>query len=169
MVMILVSSVVLSGTLVSWFIHSVIQNGTSPLFIASQEGHMEVVDVLVKNGAAINQPKNIGRNLWYTHSVYSLLISLTQTGATPLFIASQKGHSDIVNTLITSGADINRPRNVGRVVHCSSLFPLTQDGATPLYIASQKGHSDIVNTLIRNGADINQQHAVLYTCTTIQS
>jgi ankyrin repeat protein len=54
-----------------------------------------------------------------------------KTGATPLYIASQNGHSDIVNILIRNGADINLARNTG---------------ATPLYIASQNGHSDVVNT-----------------------
>ena len=32
-----------------------VQNGTSPLYVASQEGHSEVVDVLVKAGADVNQ------------------------------------------------------------------------------------------------------------------
>ena len=39
-------------------------------------------------------------------------IPLTQDGATPLFIASQNGHSDVVNILIKNGADINLARNV---------------------------------------------------------
>ena len=32
-----------------------IQDGHSPLFVASQEGHSEVVDVLLKAGADIHQ------------------------------------------------------------------------------------------------------------------
>ena len=32
---------------------------------------------------------------------------LTQDGATPLFMASQNGHSDVVNILIRNGADVN--------------------------------------------------------------
>ena len=31
----------------------------------------------------------------------------TQTGATPLYIASQKGHNSVVNSLLKNGADIN--------------------------------------------------------------
>ena len=34
-------------------------------------------------------------------------ITLTQTGATPLMIASQNGHSDVVNILLRYGADVN--------------------------------------------------------------
>ena len=46
-------------------LYTPLRNGASPLFIASQEGHSEVVDVLVKNGAHINQPSNVGRGLTY--------------------------------------------------------------------------------------------------------
>ena len=42
-------------------------------------------------------------------------IPLTQDGATPLFIASQNGHSDVVNIiLIRNRADINLALNVWR-------------------------------------------------------
>ena len=37
---------------------------------------------------------------------------LSQDGTTPLFIASQEGHSDIVTILIRSGANINIPHEV---------------------------------------------------------
>ena len=106
-------------------IYTPLQDGASPLFIASQEGHSEVVDVLLKNGADINQPMNVGRGLtyiWYTHSVCSSLIPLTQDGATPLYVASENGHSDTVNTLIRNGADINQPANVGRGLTYGTLI-----------------------------------------------
>ena len=99
-------------------------------------------------------------------SLCSSLIPLTKTGATPLYIASQNGHHDTVNTLIQNGADINWPCNVergltyGTLNLCSLLIPLTQDGTPPLYIASQNGHSDTVTTLIRNGANVNQPNKV---------
>ena len=43
---------------------------------------------------------------WYMH------FPLTQSGATPLFIASQDGYSDVVNILIRNGADVNLARHV---------------------------------------------------------
>ena len=38
---------------------SLLQTGASPLYTASQEGHSDVVDVLLKNGADINQANNV--------------------------------------------------------------------------------------------------------------
>ena len=68
----------------------------------------------MKNGADIDQPSHVGRALTYGTYTHSVCSSLTQDGATPLHIASEEGHSDIVNTLIRNGANINQPKNVGR-------------------------------------------------------
>ena len=40
------------------------------------------------------------------HSSLHVIIPLIQDGATPLFVASEQGHSDVVNILIRNGADI---------------------------------------------------------------
>jgi hypothetical protein len=61
-----------------------------------------------------------------------------ETGATPLYIASQNGRKDVVELLLRAGADKDKD---------------TSDGCTPLYIASFNGHKDIVELLRRAGAD----------------
>ena len=48
----------------------------------------------------------VGDGNWYMH------FPLTQDGVTPLFNASQKGHSDVVNILIRNGADVNMVHHV---------------------------------------------------------
>ena len=48
------------------------------------------------------------------HLYLHVIIPLSQDGVTPLFMASQKGHSEVVNILIRDGADINLARNVWR-------------------------------------------------------
>ena len=35
-----------------------------------------------------------------------------QTNATPLYVASQEGHHDVVQTLLGAGADVNIARSV---------------------------------------------------------
>jgi ankyrin repeat protein len=59
-------------------------------------------------------------------------------GATPLFIATQKGHEVVVRALIQAGADISKAMDTG---------------VMPLFIAAQKGHEVVVRALIQAGAD----------------
>ena len=40
-----------------------VQNGASPLYVASQEGHSGVVDILLKAGADVHQATT---KVWYT-------------------------------------------------------------------------------------------------------
>jgi len=67
--------------------------------------------------------------------------------STPVFIASWKGHTEVVKLLLqTGGIDVNQAR--------------TTDGVTPLLIASQKGHTEVVKLLLETGEtggiDVNQ-------------
>ena len=48
----------------------------------------------------------------YRTFISTCYYSFTQDGATPLYIVSQKGYSDIVNILIRNGADVNLAHNV---------------------------------------------------------
>ncbi|WP_155159522.1 ankyrin repeat domain-containing protein [Sansalvadorimonas verongulae] len=60
--------------------------GTTPLFMAAQNGHGRVVETIANTrGVSVNK----------RHS----------DGATALFMACQEGHADIVDTLLEAGAD----------------------------------------------------------------
>lgn len=65
----------------------------SALYIAAQNGHISVVDVLLVNGANPNIAKT--------------------TGATPLFIASQQNYIEIVTSLLKAGSNPNAPTSQG--------------------------------------------------------
>ena len=94
-------------------------NGATPLFIASDWGHGEIVKLLIKAGADVNK-------------------ALTTDGATPLFIACQKGHDKIVKLLLASGADASLP---------------TIAGFRPINIACCFGHEQVLSTLLAYNAD----------------
>ena len=57
-----------------------------------------------------------------------------EDGSSPLYIASQNGHTDIISLLLKANANLNRQRD---------------DDTSPLYIASQQGHTDIVSLLLK--------------------
>ena len=68
-------------------------NGYTALMAAAMVGHLEVVELLLQNGAVVN--------------VYS------HYGITPLSAASRNGHIAIVETLLRNGADKDAVDNRG--------------------------------------------------------
>ena len=93
------------------------ENCCTPLHVASDHGHTEVVGLLLQSGADVNQAN---KNGW-----------------TPLNTASYKGHTEVVGLLLQAGANVNQAQ---------------KEGATPLYIASQNGHTGTMTLLVFNGA-----------------
>jgi ankyrin repeat protein len=103
--------------------------GSTPLCIAAQMGHVDVVRVLAGAGANLDQAK-------------------TTDGATPLFIAAQKGYVDILQTLIDAGANINQ-------VMTGVNFKSNATGSSPLFVAAQFGQVDVIKVLAAAGADLH--------------
>ena len=68
-------------------------DGWTPLYSAANKGYLEIVKLLIENGADINKSNNDG---W-----------------TPLYSAADKGHLEVVKLLIENGADINKSNNNG--------------------------------------------------------
>ena len=93
---------------------------------------MEVVRELLAQGAAV-EAANIN-------------------GVTPLFIASEKGHLEVVNALLSRGAAVDS------VLMVSASAPHFV-GSTPLYVASHFGHAGVVRALLLRGAAVNHASA----------
>ena len=87
-------------------------NGTTPIYVAAQENHIEVVKLLMYSTNNPNEPCN--------------------DGTTPIFMAAYENHIEIVKLLMNTTENPNQARN---------------DGATPLSIATQKNHLEIVQLL----------------------
>ena len=68
----------------------------------------------------------------------------TNTGLTPLHLASQAGHLGAVEALITAGANINQSGNDGK-----------GGDVTAIHIAADAGHHDVVDTLATGGANVD--------------
>ena len=96
--------------------------------LASEKGHKEVVETLVKGGAHLNLQNNVR---WLIdHFFYNLrptLISppytflFQQFGYTALILAAEKGHKAVVEILCENGADKSIGNKVSaRYADCGS-------------------------------------------------
>ena len=124
-------------------------DGSTPLLLACEEGHLEAVTHIVEEwGADVNAAAN------YYHNTSGEKIE----EATPIFVAAFQGHSDIVQLLISKGADIS-------TVTSAQEHP-EYDGLTPLIGALMANHPEqgfyekttdvstmIVRLLLNAGAD----------------
>ncbi|KAK1786610.1 hypothetical protein P4O66_003053 [Electrophorus voltai] len=97
------------------------KNGATPLYLACQEGHLEVVQYLVKECGA--EP-SIRAN----------------DGMTPLHAAAQMGHNTVIVWLM-SFTDV-------------SLSDQDKDGATAVHFAASRGHAKVLGWLLLHGGEI---------------
>ncbi|XP_071114827.1 uncharacterized protein [Haliotis cracherodii] len=128
-------------------IDSLTKDGWTPIMVACQQGHMDIVEELVKKGADIN----LGGGCLYVacnNGWYNIVKFLTSVGgdepsyinkrgpknATPLMIACYRGYTDIVDHLLSCGAD----------VLCKDDY-----GGTCLHAASGGGHQVVAEKLVR--------------------
>ena len=95
---------------------------SSPLIAAS--GNREVAQLLINNGAIINNKDGVCDNCHYYNIAIILLKSVSpQYGKTVLHFASEEGHPEVVVLLVQSHANVNVKNNVS-TYRITSLVPL---------------------------------------------
>jgi ankyrin repeat protein len=126
------------------------------LMVAVRDNHPAVVKLLVERGARVNATTRIGATpAWvlpnsvpgFGHGVGIVRGGLPDRGLrnpisgglSPLQYAARDGRSEIVQSLLTGGADINQ---------------VEANGITPLVTAITNNHVDVARLLIDVGADI---------------
>ncbi|KAJ6579745.1 ankyrin repeat-containing domain protein [Mycena vulgaris] len=128
------------------------------LTFASDRGHTDIVDLLLRNQANPNIPSD-GYGCALTAASQNVHIEvvrlLLKSGAdanlpggvwgSPLAAASSRGHIEILRLLLESGADINQPIPV----------PGWDSHGSALGVACWSEQPEVVHFLLDNGADIN--------------
>ena len=130
------------GAQVNQIISSV-DDGSTPIFMATLSGKTDVVDYLISAGARVS---HIASQFTY----FDLIKSVAKGGAnldciatdfsTPLYLAAQEGHLEIVQFLIESGTLIDR---------------VTDEGMSALSVAAKNGHLSVVQYLVEKCANVN--------------
>ncbi|WOG28592.1 ankyrin repeat domain-containing protein [Endozoicomonas sp. 8E] len=139
------------------YVNAVMSYDFNPLLIASAEGHTELAEVLINNGADVNAV-------------------MAEKGVTPLFFAAQNNHTDIVKLLINKGVNVDAPQtkdgatplSIAVQKGCNDSVKLLlnagadpnatlSNGVTPLYIAAFRGNSESMQLLLEKGADLDSR------------
>ncbi len=131
------------------------KGGVTLLMIASKNGHGNIVETLLADGAKANVKINLGivglggptsSGLSATlinalPLIYRNLVTMGPlNGVTALMIASNHGHDKIVKMLLAEGAKVDAKNN---------------NGMTALMFASKNGHDKVVTMLLAEGAEVN--------------
>ncbi|CAH1118393.1 unnamed protein product [Phaedon cochleariae] len=158
-------------------------SGWTPLHYSAFEGHQDVCEALLEAGARIDETDNEGKAplALASQGGHTALVNLfidkynapidqrPHDGKTALRLAALEGHYDIVQILVSHGADINSKDADGR----STLYVLALDnriamskyfiqnaadvetrdleGRTPLHVSSWQGHTEMVTLLLTYG------------------
>jgi len=157
--------------------------GRTPLHIAVDQNHQDVVTFLIEKGANVNEKDDSGYeplHLINSKAVGVLLIekgsdinTRNENGQTPLHLAAMWNHKEAAAILIEKGADLNARDNGGQTPLHEAASQSRKDvtalllkkgadvnakdneGQTPLHFAASLYYKDVAEFLIENGADVN--------------
>ncbi|KAJ8954916.1 hypothetical protein NQ318_016856 [Aromia moschata] len=162
--------------------------GCCPLHYASREGHIKSLENLIRLGACINlknnnneSPLHFAARYGRYNTVRQLLDSEKGTfiinesdgdGLTPLHIASQQGHTRVVQLLLNRGALLHRDHNGRNPLHLAAMNGYTQtielllsvhshlldqmdkDGNTALHLATMENKPNAIALLLSVGCKL---------------
>jgi ankyrin repeat protein len=81
---------------------------------------VQVCKLLLNKGADVNHKNDVCNLLCYNllFVIYYSNYCILKIGSTPLIIASEKGHVQVCELLLKSGANINHTDNVYDILYC---------------------------------------------------
>ncbi|XP_048247737.1 uncharacterized protein LOC124119968 [Haliotis rufescens] len=160
----------------------------TPVMKAAYKGHRDVVKLLVSEGADVSLVDEVGGNTLHcacmrgdvetVKYVLSLhVVDINSRGGrswTPVMWAAYKGHREVVELLVSEGADVSLVSDRGyNTLHLACLggdmetvkyvlslnvVDINSRGGsslTPVMEAAEEGHRDVVELLVSEGADVS--------------
>ena len=135
------------------------ETSETPLLSASLAGHADVVAVLVKRGAGVESRNDRGltplHGAAYAGNIETVRL-LVDSGAavndaqnvfkvTPLIIAAEEGHADVITFLADHGADLEWTERAGYTALSRAVF---------------RDHPDTIDALLKAGAKCQSKDRV---------
>ncbi|XP_048242529.1 ankyrin repeat domain-containing protein 17-like [Haliotis rufescens] len=158
----------------------------TPVMLAAQKGHTEIVKFLVSevtdlslvddDGDSILHWACVGGDVNMVKFILSRnMVDINSRGSpvTPVMLAAQKGHTEIVKFLVSEVTDLSLVDDDGdSILHwaCAggdvnmvkfilsrNMVDINSRGwwGTPVMLAAQNGHGQMVKFLVRNGAEMS--------------
>ncbi|XP_067668012.1 serine/threonine-protein phosphatase 6 regulatory ankyrin repeat subunit B-like [Haliotis asinina] len=160
----------------------------TPVVTAALQGHRDMVELLVSRGADVSLVDVYCDNILHyacvggDRTTVEFVLSLDAVdvnsrggvGRTPVMAAALGGHRDVVELLVSRGADVSLVDHDGdNILHVACEggdrttveFVLSLDavdvnsrdggGWTPVMAAARGGHRDVVELLVSRGADVS--------------
>ncbi|XP_046560339.1 serine/threonine-protein phosphatase 6 regulatory ankyrin repeat subunit B-like [Haliotis rubra] len=162
--------------------------GITPVMEAAWRGHRDVVEHLVSHGADVSLVDVYGDYILHyaclsgDRKTVEFVLSLDgvdinsrgRWSKTPVMLAARWGHRDVVELLVSQGADVSLVDDDGNnILHYACIgrdrgtveFVLSLDGVdinsrgrwstTPVMLAAWREHRDVVELLVSQGADVS--------------
>ncbi|CAH1797193.1 unnamed protein product [Owenia fusiformis] len=134
----------------------------SPLKLAAANGHVEITDILLSQGAYVAEPSKDLDSPFYVATLFghahvldilmdhaASLISTIENLKVLLYAACMSGLESMVNRWLNPQIDINDP-----IPYLLPSLPIELQEAVPLYAACKSNSIDVVKLLLYHGADI---------------
>uniref|UniRef100_A0ABM0LU22 Uncharacterized protein LOC100376500 n=1 Tax=Saccoglossus kowalevskii TaxID=10224 RepID=A0ABM0LU22_SACKO len=130
------------------------KNGWSPLLVASEQGHIDIVKILLQHNARVDVFDEHGKAALHLAAenghveVADILLwhkafvnAKSKLGVTPLHLGAQNGYNKLIKLLIET--------------HNATIDALSLAKQTPLHMAAQNGQLEVCETLLKMKADSN--------------
>src|SRR6266851_698030 len=132
-----------------------VDDNSTPLHLASREGHVDAARILVGHGADVTVQD--------------------KSGWSPLHLALARGHVELARVLVGHSADLTAQDNDGRtplhlasawghvelartfVEHGTDVTAQDKSGWSPLHQALARSHVELARILVGRGADVTAQ------------
>ncbi|XP_046551064.1 ankyrin repeat domain-containing protein 17-like [Haliotis rubra] len=145
--------------------------GRTAVMLAAENGHKDVVKLLVEKGAVMSLVDETGDNVLHCacrggdekvvkYILSQEMVDINSRGhgkRTPVMVAGEKGHKEVVELLLHRACYDGRVDVVKDVLSLNSVDINSRGNKrrTPVMVAEERGHTEVVKLLVKHEANLS--------------